>query len=158
MARKYPRLNFAVILCCIAVLLSLCTIVDAASATSFCKCTCFSNSTIIALDGSKPSTTARSGPLSLARDPKKGSGTCSSCNKKFCLDYNLPICKDATEDDVVTTCFQRDSAKDQAVVLLFIIVTVGLLGYAAVRPWVDKWTETARERRNYIPVSSRSDQ
>lgn len=77
-----------------------------AAATSFCKCTCFTNSTIIALDGSKPATTSRAGLFARAGDPKKGSGTCASCNKKFCLDYNLPICKDATENDVTTSCFR----------------------------------------------------
>lgn len=48
-----------------------------------------------------------------------------------------------------TTCFQRDSAKDEAVVFIFIGATTGLLVYAAVRPWVEKWSEvgyqTAKE-------------
>jgi hypothetical protein len=34
---------------------------------------------------------------------------------------------------------ERDSAKDEAVVLIFIFATVGLLLYAAFRPWVDQW-------------------
>jgi hypothetical protein len=42
---------------------------------------------------------------------------------------------------VFTTCFQRDSAKDQAVVFVFIGATVGLLGWAALRPWVEGWRE-----------------
>jgi len=63
------------------------------------------------------------------------------CNKQFCLDYHLPICKDATEDDVFTTCFQRDSRKDEAVVFVFIIATGGLLGWAAVKPWWQRWRE-----------------
>jgi hypothetical protein len=53
----------------------------------------------------------------------------------------------------LTTCFQRDSAKDKAVVFIFIGATVGLLGYAAVRPWIER----VRERRNYIPVSGQGD-
>lgn len=71
----------------------------------------------------------------------------------------MPICKDAKEEDVLTTCFrefdlprcgrvvcanpraERDSAKDEAVVFIFIFATVGLLIYASVRPWVEKWTE-----------------
>jgi hypothetical protein len=42
---------------------------------------------------------------------------------------------------VFTTCFQRDSAKDEAVVFIFIAATTGLLLYAAARPWVEKWAE-----------------
>lgn len=36
---------------------------------------------------------------------------------------------------------ERDSAKDQAVVFIFIFTTVGLLGYAIVRPWVSRWVD-----------------
>jgi hypothetical protein len=36
---------------------------------------------------------------------------------------------------------ERDSAKDEAVVFIFIFATVGLLVYAAVRPWLEKWLE-----------------
>ena len=38
----------------------------------------------------------------------------------------------------MTTCFQRDSRKDQIVVLTFIGVTIGLLGWAAVRKVMEK--------------------
>lgn len=41
----------------------------------------------------------------------------------------------------MTSCFQRDSAKDQVVVLVFIAATVGLLGWAGLRPWVEGWKE-----------------
>ena len=59
-----------------------------ASATSllFCKCTCGANSTIIPL-------------------PALG-GSCGDCNRSFCIDYNLPICRDVKEEDVVTVCFR----------------------------------------------------
>jgi hypothetical protein len=109
---------------------------DQIAATSFCKCTCFSNSTIIQLDGTSPS----SSPNTPSADDKvkKTRGTCSDCNKAFCLSYNLPICKGATEEDVFTTCFQRDSVKDEAVVFIFIGATTSLLLYAAVRPWVER--------------------
>jgi hypothetical protein len=50
----------------------------------------------------------------------------------------LPICKNADEKDVLTTCFQRDSRKDQIVVLTFIGVTIGLLGWAAVRKVMER--------------------
>jgi hypothetical protein len=50
----------------------------------------------------------------------------------------LPICKNAEEKDVLTTCFQRDSRKDEIVVLTFIGVTLGLLCWAAMRKILDK--------------------
>ena len=53
----------------------------------------------------------------------------------------------------MTTCFKRDSAKDEAVVFIFIVATVGLLVYAAIRPWVEKWAEKVKERRSYMPIS-----
>ena len=58
--------------------------------------------------------------------------------------YDLPKLDDCKaenrgrEDEIVATCFQRDSAKDQAVVYTFIILTVGLLVYAGVRPYIEK--------------------
>lgn len=84
-------------------------------------------------------------------------GNCNDCNRQFCLDYNLPICKGAAMEDVFTTCFQRDSRKDEAVVFIFIFATAGLLIWAAIKPWVGKWADSARERRSYIPVSSQGD-
>ena len=74
---------------------------------------------------------------------------------------------------------ERDSRKDEAVVFIFIFATAGLLLYAAVQPWVERWGEVgaacgeknsegaradkeawqaARERRSYIPVSNQADQ
>lgn len=47
---------------------------------------------------------------------------------------------------------ERDSAKDQAVVLIFIIATVGLLVYAALRPYIEQWREVLIAR----PYSSKS--
>ena len=39
---------------------------------------------------------------------------------------------------------ERDSRKDEAVVLIFIFATAGLLIWAAVKPWVGKWVEVRR--------------
>lgn len=55
---------------------------------------------------------------------------------------------------------------------VFITATVGLLVYAGVRPWVEKWAEvccsrsgirdkvngyqTMRERRSYMPVTNQA--
>ncbi|KAI5799777.1 hypothetical protein FPQ18DRAFT_100767 [Pyronema domesticum] len=99
--------------------------VAATSPALFCKCTCLTNSTIIPLPQTK---------------------TCNDCNRQFCLDYHLPICNTAKEENVVTTCFQRDSVKDQFVVYVFIIATVGLLAWALVRPII------ARRRAGYNTV------
>lgn len=39
-------------------------------------------------------------------------------------------------------CFtERDSRKDEAVVFIFIFATGGLLAWAAVKPWAQKWLE-----------------
>ncbi|KAF1841894.1 uncharacterized protein K460DRAFT_379878 [Cucurbitaria berberidis CBS 394.84] len=122
----------------------------AASPTSFCKCTCFGNSTIVALDAPSAKKPSKS-PLE-SRANKK---SCNDCNRQFCLGYNF--CAGEKEENVLTTCFQRDSAKDQAVVFIFIGATVGLLGWAGVRPWVEGWREKVRERRTYIPVSGQGD-
>ena len=42
-------------------------------------------------------------------------------------------------------CFQRDSIKDEAVVIIFIFATAGLLGWAVLKPWVVKWTGWGQE-------------
>ncbi|KAL7272634.1 hypothetical protein RUND412_004546 [Rhizina undulata] len=117
---------------------------NSASAALFCKCTCFKNSTIIPLSGSDSGSGFVEGG---------GGGNCNDCNRQFCIGYNLPICREAKEEDVLATCFQRDSIKDKTVVFIFIFATVGLLGYALVRPWVAKWIDIARNRR-YTPLAT----
>ena len=42
------------------------------------------------------------------------------------------------------TSIERDSAKDQAVVFIFIIATVGLLGWALLRPWLGIWIQVCQ--------------
>ncbi|PGH18715.1 hypothetical protein AJ80_04368 [Polytolypa hystricis UAMH7299] len=115
--------------------LSLVSSVFAAAPTSFCKCTCFSNSTIIQLGkpNSESSIISRSWfphgsdssssssiiddrllvpRASSDKDDKKFRAlNCNDCNRRFCLDYGLPKCKGATEADVVTTCFRRQREK-----------------------------------------------
>ncbi|KAH8690824.1 hypothetical protein BGW36DRAFT_60285 [Talaromyces proteolyticus] len=137
----------------------------AATPTSFCKCTCFTNSTIIEL---RPVDTSRGTDDNLRERSifdRAGSGdtsshgralTCNDCTRKFCLGYNLPICEKADEKDVLTTCFKRDSRKDETVVFIFIFATAGLLTWAAVKPWAERWIEAARDRRSYIPVSNQN--
>ncbi|KAK2879477.1 hypothetical protein FQN49_000835 [Arthroderma sp. PD_2] len=160
-------------------LVSLISFVSADKPTSFCKCTCWSNSTIIPLG--PPETIAPLDPrdrLSFrdfisTRDnevtsPEDGEGgddetkdhggrSCNDCNRRFCLDQHLPKCKGAVEENVFTTCFQRDSNKDKAVVFIFIIATSSLLAWAAVKPWAEVWIQRFRERRSYLPISSEAE-
>lgn len=75
-------------------------------------------------------------------DIRAPAATCAMCNRAFCRSQRLPICKDVEEKDVFTTCFQRDSRKDQIVVLTFIAGTLGLLGWAAVRKILEKKKST----------------
>lgn len=110
--------------------------------TSFCKCTCFSNSTIIQLgppdtpnpnllsyrdkhqnphphislqrrddaeddDDSSSTNGTSSGSGSADEDKKYRTLDCNDCNRKFCLDHQLPKCKGAKEEDVFTTCFRK---------------------------------------------------
>lgn len=134
----------------VVALLSCTSFTLASTPASFCKCTCFTNSTIIPLDSPNPESTPPLNSFDLRDDNatfhekrvnKYRALSCNDCNRKFCLDYNLPMCKGAKEDDVFTTCFQRDSRKDEAIVFIFIIATSGLLTWAACKPWVEKWLE-----------------
>lgn len=57
-----------------------------------------------------------------------------------------------------TTCFQRDSRKDQIVVLTFIAGTIGLLLWAGVRKVLDKRQGDVRvedTQRGYSAVGGR---
>ncbi|KAL2261811.1 hypothetical protein VTK26DRAFT_3254 [Humicola hyalothermophila] len=166
---------------CLVVLAALATLASA-SVPTFCKCTCFQNSTIIPLGPQHdqpappppappkdPSPSASSLPPSSSssgsgsdQEPvspngsrrrnnddhhpflnaRAASSSCAQCNRAFCLKYNLPICKDAEEKDVVTSCFQRDSRKDQVIVWGFILGTAGLLGWAGIRRAVFSGAQT----------------
>jgi len=131
------------------VLFALMTLALSASPPSFCKCTCFTNSTIIELgpEHSRPNEDNRA----LFARAGGSSSSCSKCNRAFCLSYNIPICKGAEEKDVFTTCFQRDSRKDQIIVLLFIAATAGLLGWAAVKQVLEKRPDWAFHFRRQSP-------
>ncbi|KAI5303004.1 hypothetical protein KEM56_000129 [Ascosphaera pollenicola] len=118
------------------VLLALaCAVSAATSPQSFCKCTCFSNSSIIELDHFKSSN-----PNSGYNPSNPDSNiSCNDCTRKFCLEYAQPACEGAKEEDITTECFQRDSNKDKVIVYLFIVTVMCLLGYAAIKPKADKW-------------------
>ncbi|PSR84049.1 hypothetical protein BD289DRAFT_357224, partial [Coniella lustricola] len=121
------RLSLLVLL-----LAALVSVVTAASAPTFCKCTCFTNSTIIEIK-STSSNLALSPRSRKSRASSSLSPSCNQCNRAFCLSQSLPICKGAAEKDVVTMCFQRDSRKDMIIVWGFLLGTTGLLGWAALR-------------------------
>ncbi|RKF56969.1 hypothetical protein OnM2_077013 [Erysiphe neolycopersici] len=119
-----------------------------ASVPSFCKCTCFSNSTIIPLSSHSPS---QSPDKHESRASLVG---CVTCNKAFCLSQRLPICKDAEEKDVNTVCFQRDSRQDKIVVLTFITGTLGLLAWAGVKQILEKRELQQNDTHGYSAVDS----
>ncbi|EDO01683.1 hypothetical protein SS1G_04158 [Sclerotinia sclerotiorum 1980 UF-70] len=66
------------------------------SPPSFCKCTCFTNSTIIPLSSHSSSSSDKSDSKHDSRAP---AATCTMCNRAFCLAQRLPICKEAEEKD-----------------------------------------------------------
>lgn len=87
---------------------------------------------------------------------RSASTSCSECTKAFCLKQGITFCKDATEDDVFTLCFRRDSNKDKIMVWGFILGTVGLLGWAAFKH-LSEWRQNrgmARQDIGYAPVSN----
>ncbi|KAK8068936.1 hypothetical protein PG994_005552 [Apiospora phragmitis] len=154
----------------------------AKSAPTFCKCTCFKNSTIVPLgpkDASdntpshaKPPPQSNNNKLLLRSlnpfttdDPNRqlsaraASASCAQCTRKFCLDYGFPFCKKAEE---------RTSRKDQIIVWGFIFGTLGLLGWAGVRRVTEMREEKkvsaaggiglpggSQDRGNYVPVEVR---
>ncbi|KAK9380245.1 uncharacterized protein V2V93DRAFT_372026 [Kockiozyma suomiensis] len=106
---RLSSLNFT---SAVAILL-LCVTSPVSAGSAYCKCTCFSNSTLVRM-----------------ADETQG---CLDCTRSFCLENNLPVCKDAEDVDVSATCYQRDSAKDEIVVILFIVVACGLIANALIR-------------------------
>lgn len=119
---------------------------QAADIKMFCKCFCGSNSTVFEIP---------------VIDPKP----CANCTKQFCLDnVKDGICDgiaDSTcpSNDFKTACFgkfiycehlvekhylisfeiARDSYKDEIIVRSFLIITIGLVLFALIKPFFDKW-------------------
>ncbi|XP_044719021.1 MFS transporter [Hirsutella rhossiliensis] len=160
------------------ILSALAAVASAASAPTFCKCTCFKNSTIIPLGPASQLKTPSSSPSLLLRsffsvpdaahvsdepraqaasshsqDRRSASTSCSECTKAFCLSQGIAFCKDAKEENVVTMCFQRDSNKDKFIVWGFILGTVGLLGWATFKRVVE-WREGRAMDRQGFSYSS----
>lgn len=173
----------------VVLLLAICLLITSGNAlkqpTSYCKCICFQNSTIIPLNSppSQSSTPSARSPL-LVREQEDNAEdegkkqqhhhtlTCADCNRAFCLDYNLPICKNAKEEDVFAQCFrmlqvlrdtsspgiltgmlERDSLKDRSIVTLFILATASLLIWALIKPYIVK-SGVSDVLRGYTTVRS----
>ncbi|KAF9432008.1 hypothetical protein BGZ76_011419, partial [Entomortierella beljakovae] len=110
----------------------------AANPISFCKCVCGQEKTITALP-KDPQHPIFGGP----------SKACGACNKQYCLDNKPDMCKGVGTgegDELVTTCFERDSYKDQFIVYLFLTVTLGFLGYAGLQPSINKFWQRRQQR------------
>lgn len=78
-----------------------------ASAASFCKCICGANSTIISLNNARR-------PPSADGSSSTSPRTCNDCNRQFCLDYKLPICKGTKDEEISTECFRELSRGERA--------------------------------------------
>lgn len=94
------------------------TSVIASQALSYCKCACGKYSSILEL--SEPSNPAK---------------PCLDCTRQFCLEHAADLCLKtvATEDEMmVAECFQRESLKDEIIVIVFLMLTVGLLVYSTI--------------------------
>ncbi|KAF6818382.1 hypothetical protein CPLU01_13334 [Colletotrichum plurivorum] len=124
------RLSIILLLLC-----GLIALVSADGAPTFCKCTCFKNSTIVALGPQHDDPSSGSSPRNHPNNEVKraASSSCSQCTKAFCLSRGIDFCREATEENVQTMCFQRDSNKDRVIVWGFLLGTTGLLGWAAFK-------------------------
>ena len=93
-------------------LLLLATGAGARSASeTFCKCSCDDFTKIIQLASSQ---------------------TCDDCHRQFCVDNGL--CMNVAFDKISTLCFHRDSLKEEAIIVLFLLVVFGLMGYSFLKP------------------------
>jgi hypothetical protein len=112
----------------LAALFLLLTATHAAqSATSFCKCVCAGNSTIIALNPRSSTSKSQHSSLKLSRSltPRDGDDniaseaeqqrqdqqkhhtpTCADCNRAFCLEQGVKICEDVKEEEIFASCFR----------------------------------------------------
>ena len=55
-------------------------------------------------------------------------------------------------------CTERDSLKDKLVVYAFILLTVGLLGYAAFEPYLKQKIEVGTRTRQYTTSTNMAEQ
>ncbi|KAG0306962.1 hypothetical protein BGZ98_001384 [Dissophora globulifera] len=126
-------------------LIALLQLTFAANPVSFCKCVC----------GQEKSITA------LPRDTQHpifggSSKACGGCTKQYCLDINPDMCKGVGTgegDELITSCFERDSYKDQFIVYLFLTITFGLLGFAGFQPFLSElWQRRQQRMYSQMPM------
>ncbi|KFH63514.1 hypothetical protein MVEG_10923 [Podila verticillata NRRL 6337] len=135
-----------VLLLALLCLLSLLQTSLAANPISFCKCVCGQEYHIIPL------------PKDASQPIFGGSAkACGACTKQYCLNNSPEICKGigtGEGDELVTSCFERDSYKDQFIVYLFLTITLGLLGFASLQPFVKGlWQQRLqRQQRSYAQM------
>ncbi|KAF8942396.1 hypothetical protein BGZ47_006533 [Haplosporangium gracile] len=138
--RRLSRSSRITILLALFCLLALLQTTLAANPISFCKCICGQQKFIVTL------------PRDTQYPVFGGSSkACGSCTKIFCLDTNPNMCKDVGTgegDELITTCFERDSYKDQFIVYLFLTITFGLLGFAGLQPFLSGLWQR-RQQRSY---------
>lgn len=87
------------------------------AALSYCHCSCAKNTTLIILDGT----------------PSMRS--CQDCTRDLCIEQAPQVCagdKNGESVAITTNCFQRESRKDESIVILFLLLTGSLLLYAIV--------------------------
>lgn len=86
-------------------------------ATSYCKCICEGNTTVIPILG----------PTNAARP-------CLDCNQQFCVSQSPLSCVGTHENEISVQCFQKDVSfvKDEIVVVFFVALTGSLLLYATI--------------------------
>ncbi|KAI8355402.1 hypothetical protein B0O80DRAFT_497794 [Mortierella sp. GBAus27b] len=119
-------------------LLAFLQVVLAANPISFCKCVCGQEKSISPL------------PRDTQHSIFGGSSkACGSCTKQYCLEVKPNMCKGVGTgegDELVTSCFERDSYKDQFIVYLFLTITFGLLGYAGLQPFLKGLWQRRQQR------------
>ncbi|KAK3804899.1 MAG: hypothetical protein J3Q66DRAFT_361389 [Benniella sp.] len=138
--RKTSIITITLSALCLSVLLQIAL---AANPISFCKCVCGQEKSISPLPRD-------------AQHPIFGgsSKACGACTKQYCLALKPDMCKGVgtgVGDELVTSCFERDSFKDQFIVYLFLTITFGLLGYAGLQPFL-KGLWQNRQQRAYTTV------
>lgn len=81
---------------------------------------------------------------------------CLDCTKDFCLKQNFDFCPSSLEDTtnlVTAECFQRESIRDELIVIIFLFLTGSLVLYAAVIKGLIAKRKVRRESQyNQLPT------
>lgn len=128
-------LSFSLLAC-----LTIWPIALSSAALSYCKCTCDKHSFIMTLN-------------------EPGMSSCQDCTRQLCTQQAPTECLEDTQNpaqsNIVTECFQRESAKDETIVILFLLVTVSLLIHAMlVKPYLNARRERLEAQYGQLPSHS----